>query len=311
MVSAGKLWDDNNFVYYKMDPFCKEIVQVLVTEEDDGSDVRIVRFWEETWEKKEVGPNGHARLEARIVRKYSGLQWLDPDNTVNSYSHRTTHPDQVYFEKKRGNNRYHIFALRDGYDLNLAAEKQGQLWDIWDMRMMGEELYGQLYDFYSKDTKYDKKFWVFREEDDCDNKPGDFEKYFYVNDTSTTNIYAYTFGTTSTSLQNKSNSLQNNQTTPPINQCVLYIDFYSKDTKYEKKFRVFREQDDCDSKAEDFEEYFYVNYTSTTNIYAYAFGTTSTSLQNKPTSLSNNLTTPLIKQCALCIDYNGLTKYKR
>ena len=97
MASAGKLWDDNNFVYYKMDPFCKEIFQVLVTEEDDGSDVRIVRFWEETWEKKEVGPNGHARIESRLVRKYSGLQWLDLDNTVNSYSRRTAHPDQVYF----------------------------------------------------------------------------------------------------------------------------------------------------------------------------------------------------------------------
>jgi hypothetical protein len=66
-----------------MDPFCEEIVQALVTEEDNGSDVMIVCCWEETCEKKVISPNGHARLDARLVRKYSGLKWLDTDNTVD------------------------------------------------------------------------------------------------------------------------------------------------------------------------------------------------------------------------------------
>ena len=103
--------------------------------------MRIIHYWEETWEKKTVGPNGHAKLEARLIRKYVGLQLLDPDDKVNTYSHKTAHPDQMYFEKMRVNKRYHIFALDDGYDMNLAAEKQGQLWDIWDMPTMGEQFY--------------------------------------------------------------------------------------------------------------------------------------------------------------------------
>ena len=39
--------------------------------------MRIIHYWEETWEKKTVGPNGHAKLEARLVRKYGGLQKQD------------------------------------------------------------------------------------------------------------------------------------------------------------------------------------------------------------------------------------------
>ena len=41
--------------------------------------VQVVCCWEEEWEKMKVGPSGHVKLEARLVRKYRGLKWLDPD----------------------------------------------------------------------------------------------------------------------------------------------------------------------------------------------------------------------------------------
>ena len=54
--------------------------------------------------------------------------------------------------------------------MNLAAEKQRKSWDIWAMR---GEFYEKLYQYYS--TGKDKRFRVFREEDDCESEPDDFD----------------------------------------------------------------------------------------------------------------------------------------
>ena len=54
-----------------------------------------------------MGPKGDQVLEARLVRKCGGIKWLDPDN-----GHRAceTHPNNVAFEKKRGNDRCIAFG---------------------------------------------------------------------------------------------------------------------------------------------------------------------------------------------------------
>ena len=48
-----------------MSPYCKEIITALEeTSPVDENAVRVVRCWEEEWEKMKVGPSGHAKLEA-------------------------------------------------------------------------------------------------------------------------------------------------------------------------------------------------------------------------------------------------------
>jgi hypothetical protein len=46
----------------KMDHFCKEIRDSLESNEQEP--VRIVRLWQETWERKKISPRGDAILEA-------------------------------------------------------------------------------------------------------------------------------------------------------------------------------------------------------------------------------------------------------
>ena len=72
-----------------------------------------------------VGPSGHAKLEARLVRKYGGLKWLDPDKDEegNTYTSRTAHPDMMFFHKQHRHNQYST-AKRHPKKRSQAAKKK-------------------------------------------------------------------------------------------------------------------------------------------------------------------------------------------
>ena len=110
LAAAGKLWEDEDFASMKMDPFCKEIKESLEAEQTE-KEVRILRLWQERWELEKIGPNGNLILEARLTKKYKGLKFFDIDenNTV-----MTVH--KMIFQKKRGNNLYHVFATSNGFN---------------------------------------------------------------------------------------------------------------------------------------------------------------------------------------------------
>jgi len=124
LSDAGKLWRDEDFETLKLDHFCGEIVESA--RELPVTPARIFRAWEEGWEKKKVGPQGDDRLEARLVAKYGGLCWLDIDE---NYRRVETHPTKMFFEKKRGDNKYIIFATYEGFDLDKDPDDQKSLFD--------------------------------------------------------------------------------------------------------------------------------------------------------------------------------------
>ena len=83
-----------------MDGYCAEIVQSLVApRENNPDDIRIFHAWVEKWGKKKLGPSGDPIFEARLVRKYGGLKWLDPDS---NFSRRVCHLERMLFTKARG-----------------------------------------------------------------------------------------------------------------------------------------------------------------------------------------------------------------
>ena len=52
--------------------------------------------------------------------------WLDVDY---NYRRVETHPTKMFFEKKRGDNKYIIFATYEGFDLNKDPSDQKDLYD--------------------------------------------------------------------------------------------------------------------------------------------------------------------------------------
>ena len=79
LLSAGKLWTDDDFPSLKLDTHWKEVIEKANSLSKQPA--RIFRAWEEEWEKVAVGANGDDVLEAMMVMKYGGIKWLDPDNS--------------------------------------------------------------------------------------------------------------------------------------------------------------------------------------------------------------------------------------
>ena len=122
-----------------------------------------------------VGPSGHAKLEARLVRKYGGFKQRDPDKDEegNTYTSRTAHPDMMFFHKQHGHNRYMLFALMNGFDMTTPISNQSSLWETWDIHDMKDDFYDLPYDFYG--DKKDPKSRMYRKTDNCDSEANDLD----------------------------------------------------------------------------------------------------------------------------------------
>ena len=157
LATAHKLWEEEDFDTMKMDAFYSEIVASLKPVEN--AEPRIFRAWEETWEKATVPPDGNTILEERFLRKYGGLKWVD-DKDFMRYTARS---DVMGFQKKRGNNRYFIFGIQDGYDMSMDADDQPQLYEKWE----------RTEDFYEMITKYyenDRSVKCYQKGGDCESE---------------------------------------------------------------------------------------------------------------------------------------------
>jgi hypothetical protein len=137
LSTAGKLWEDEDFESMKMDEYCREIRDSL---NDDslaegtlalatGPQVRILRLWRETWEKKKIGPKGDQILEARLMAKYGDLKLIDVD------SNKTYTIDRMHFEKQRGKNTYFACAILEGFNHELPRDHESnfEFYDNWEI----------------------------------------------------------------------------------------------------------------------------------------------------------------------------------
>jgi hypothetical protein len=142
-ATAGKLWDDGDFETMKMDLYCKDIQEDLQAE---AIPMRHVRLWRECWEVHVNGPNKDARLKECLMQKYGVLKLYDSD-----FNNRLLTCHKPYFQKRRGANRYCIFAVMEGYNPNKDDMEEGnyELWMLWDL---DEALYDCIQDYY-KPTK--------------------------------------------------------------------------------------------------------------------------------------------------------------
>lgn len=120
----------------------------------ESNDKRIVRAWKETWEYKMLKPSGDPILEARLCRKYGGLKWEDPNNQdkdrpvhPDRIQKRVAHPDRMWFQKQRGNNRYNVLATLDEYDFSKEPGQQDDVFEAWEIN---NEFFECVTEYYQK-----------------------------------------------------------------------------------------------------------------------------------------------------------------
>ena len=69
-------------------------------------------------------------MEARLCRKYGGLQRIDPDN---GYVNLIAHPERMWFQKTHGNNHYNILTKMEGYDFRKQPNEQHENFEAWEL----------------------------------------------------------------------------------------------------------------------------------------------------------------------------------
>ena len=163
LAVAGKLWEDEDFASMKMDPFCKEIKESLQAEQME-KEVRILRLWQERWELEKIGPNGDLILEARLTKKYKGLKFFDIDE-----NNRVMTVHKMIFQKKRGNNLYHVFATMDGFNdvLKDEDEENDAYWQPWEVN---EDLFDCMRVYYKEQADSNVKCYELGGECQSDNE---------------------------------------------------------------------------------------------------------------------------------------------
>ncbi len=98
----------------------------------------------EGWEKKVLGPSGDEIFEARLVCKYGGLKWFDPDENAKF----TAHPNKVHFEKKHGSNQYMILGIKGGFDLDYEENHESNV-DLWEPWHLSGDFFEQVTLYYT------------------------------------------------------------------------------------------------------------------------------------------------------------------
>mmetsp|Transcript_5832 Transcript_5832/g.13306 ORF Transcript_5832/g.13306 Transcript_5832/m.13306 type:complete len:319 (+) Transcript_5832:571-1527(+) len=163
LSSAGRLWEDEDFEGCKMNLFCQPIIDQLAMKKSGQNNApRIFRTWRERWEmRNDVPPGGDVIFEAQLVRKYGGLHWNDPDEGGRL---KLSHPEQMQFVKKRGNNHYDVYAVTEQYDFSKKPSDQMDEWEPWEFI---DGLYTEISEYYTKNKK--ENVTVYAKDDDCES----------------------------------------------------------------------------------------------------------------------------------------------
>ena len=156
---AGKLWEENDFKSIKMDEYCKDVWQSL-----DGADkrpIRVFRNWQETWEKKKLGPTGNVMLHEKLKVKYVGLK-LD----MNEGYHRIFTVHEVQFVRETRRKYYRIVAVLKEFDTAMSVDNNDE--DHYDFGDFCPETYNCFRASYDLHAKEDNTM-VFEKGGACDS----------------------------------------------------------------------------------------------------------------------------------------------
>ena len=158
---AGKLWEENDFESLGLDKFGVDVERLTAPTKEP---TRIVRAWKETWETKLLSKRNEI-YEARLLRKYGGLKWRDPDNN-NAIV--TADPKCMYYWKeKRGvAPDYFVAGMLSGYDKSAQFdEMDDKTWDLW---ARNEDLFECIMNYYAENP--DESIVVYEEGDDASSE---------------------------------------------------------------------------------------------------------------------------------------------
>ncbi len=113
---AGEVWEDEDFNTCGLDLYGNQEDVVEVEEED--TEPRIFRAWEEKWERRKMNRNVGQYLHTKIMWKYGGLQWMNIEGKDNPEAGPpcliTAHPEEMHFKEGCRRYRYLVVGMKEG-----------------------------------------------------------------------------------------------------------------------------------------------------------------------------------------------------
>ena len=109
-----------------IDKYFKDMWQLL-----DGAyeqPLRMFRNWQETWEKKKLGPTGNVMLHEKLKVKYVGLKLA-----MNEGYHRIFTVHEVQFVRESQRKYYRIVAVLKEFNTAMSGDNNNEdHYDFWD-----------------------------------------------------------------------------------------------------------------------------------------------------------------------------------
>jgi hypothetical protein len=101
---------------------------------------KIFRAWLEDWEE-EIRTVNDPVNQARLLEKYGGLSWRDPDEEIMY----TACSEKMYFCRARNERGYCVFGLKETYD-----EDDPNHADDWTPWALNSDLYDMVVEYYQE-----------------------------------------------------------------------------------------------------------------------------------------------------------------
>ena len=117
MEQREHFWDDDDFKTLGVGKYGIDVDQLVKTPK------KIFRTWLEDWEEDIIEVNDPVN-QARLLEKYGGMAWHDPDNNINF----TACTEKMYFNRTRNEKGYCAYGLKETYDA--ANPKHANDWDM-------------------------------------------------------------------------------------------------------------------------------------------------------------------------------------
>ena len=110
-----------------MDLYCKDMMEAL--EIDATQPKTILQNWQETKEKKKLGPQEDILLRKWLKKKYVGFKLNESEGNYRVFTVYT-----LEFRNKGRNKRYIVVCVLDDFDKTLEVDDEANKgkFDLWD-----------------------------------------------------------------------------------------------------------------------------------------------------------------------------------
>jgi hypothetical protein len=135
---AAHFWEDEDFHGLGLSKYGVDIHDLILK-----APTKIFRAWLEEWEKEILEVNDPVH-QARLLEKYGGMVWHDPD--FNEML--TANSDMMFFSRKRGERGYCVYGVKETWREGDADDD-----DTWEPWALNDDLYQQIAEYYEKNPQ--------------------------------------------------------------------------------------------------------------------------------------------------------------